>query len=52
MCIRDSNSWGFGQAQGRSVDLAVTKIGRQGVVSVFASGNSTYDNDAAGSRCV
>ena len=44
-----NNSWGFGQAQGRSVDLAVTKIGRQGVVSVFASGNSTYDNDAAGS---
>lgn len=44
-----NNSWGLGQGQWRSIDLAVTEIGRQGVVSVFASGNSTYDTDAAGS---
>lgn len=44
-----NNSWGFGQGQWRSLDMAVTEIGRQGVVSVFASGNSTYDTDEAGS---
>lgn len=44
-----NNSWGLGQGQWRSIDLAVTEIGRQGVVSVFAAGNSTYDNDTAGS---
>lgn len=44
-----NNSWGLGQGQWRSLDMAVTEIGRQGVVSVFASGNSTYDTDAAGS---
>lgn len=44
-----NNSWTLGQAQGRSIDLAVTEIGRQGAVSVFGSGNSTYDSDAAGS---
>lgn len=43
-----NNSWGLGQGQWRSVDLAVTEVGRQGVVSMFASGNSTFDNDAAG----
>lgn len=42
-----NNSWGFGQTQLRSIDLAVTEIGQQGVVSVFASGNSAFDNDAA-----
>ena len=44
-----NNSWGFGQGMWRSVDLAVTEIGQQGVVSVFASGNSAFDNDAAAS---
>ena len=44
-----NNSWGFGQGMWRSIDLAVTEIGRQGVVSVFASGNSAFDNDAAAS---
>ena len=42
-----NNSWGFGQGMWRSVDLAVTEIGQQGVTSVFASGNSAFDNDAA-----
>ena len=44
-----NNSWGFGQAQLRSINLAVTEIGQQGVVSIFASGNSAFDNDAAAS---
>ncbi len=44
-----NNSWGFGQTQLRSIDLAVTELGQQGVVSVFASGNSAFDNDAAAS---
>lgn len=44
-----NNSWGFGQGMWRSIDLAVTEVGRQGVVSVFASGNSAFDNDAAAS---
>ncbi|WP_162610973.1 S8 family serine peptidase [Gordonibacter sp. An230] len=44
-----NNSWGFGQGMWRSIDVAVTQVGRQGVVSVFASGNSAFDNDAAAS---
>ena len=43
-----NNSWGLGQGAWRSVDVAVTQVGQQGVVSVFASGNSAFDNDAAG----
>ena len=43
-----NNSWGLGQGTWRSVDVAVTQVGQQGVVSVFASGNSAFDNDAAG----
>ena len=44
-----NNSWGFGQGMWRSIDLAVTEIGKQGVVSVFASGNSAFDTDEAAS---
>lgn len=43
-----NNSWGLGQGAWRSLDVAVTQVGQQGVVSVFASGNSAFDNDAAG----
>ena len=43
-----NNSWGFGQGMWRSVDLAVTEIGQQGVTSVFASGNSAFDKRCGG----
>ena len=42
-----NNSWGLGQCASRSIDLAVTELGERGVASVFGSGNSTADNDAA-----
>ena len=42
-----NNSWGLGQCASRSVDLAVTELGERGAASVFGSGNSTADNDAA-----
>lgn len=42
-----NNSWGQGQGQWRSIDVAVTEIGRQGVVSVFAAGNEAFDTDTA-----
>lgn len=42
-----NNSWGLGQGQWRSIDLAVTECGKSGVISIFASGNSSFDNDAA-----
>ena len=42
-----NNSWGLGQGTWRSIDVAVTQVGQQGVVSVFASGNSAFDNDTA-----
>lgn len=44
-----NNSWGLGQCASRSIDLAVTELGERGVASVFGSGNSTADNDAASS---
>lgn len=44
-----NNSWVLGQGLYRSVDLAVTAIGQQGVTSIFSSGNSAFDNDAANS---
>lgn len=44
-----NNSWGLGQCASRSIDLAVTALGERGVASVFGSGNSTADNDAASS---
>lgn len=44
-----NHSWGLGQGQWRAIDLAVTECGKNGVVSIFASGNSSYDNDAAAS---
>ena len=43
-----NNSWLLGQGQWRSVDIAVTEVGRKGVASFFCAGNSAYDNDAAG----
>ena len=42
-----NNSWGLGQGQWRSIDLAVTECGKSGVASIFASGNSSHDNDTA-----
>lgn len=44
-----NNSWGLGQCASLSIDLAVTELGERGVASVFGSGNSTADNDAASS---
>ncbi|WP_195270182.1 S8 family serine peptidase [Eubacterium sp. 1001713B170207_170306_E7] len=41
-----SNSWG-GPSGGQAIDRAVTALGRDGVVSVFASGNESSDCDTA-----
>lgn len=44
-----SCSWGLGAGQSRVIDAVVTEVGQLGVVSVFATGNSSYNCDKAGS---
>ena len=42
-----NNSWTMGQPQWRSIDLAITAIGKRGITSVFGVGNSARNNDEA-----
>lgn len=42
-----NNSWGLGQGAWRAIDLVATAAGRRGITSFFASGNSSFDTDAA-----
>lgn len=45
--VRVANcSWGMGANVSRAFDIAFTQLGVEGVVSVFASGNSASDMDA------
>lgn len=43
--VATSNSWGFGEYP-RSLQKAIKKIGKQGILSIFAAGNDAEDIDA------
>lgn len=43
--VATSNSWGFGEYP-RSLQKAIKKIGKQGILSIFAAGNDGEDMDA------